>query len=147
MTGSGVIPERRSPAPVIGTLAGVPILAFGIWSAFSDRVDTHPFELARWVIAADLAHDLIWAPLAVTIAWLIGRLAPAPFRGPLRWGLASTGVLTLYAWPFLRGYGRNASVPSLLNRNYATGLTVYLVIVWVVAAVWAGAVLVRRRRN
>jgi hypothetical protein len=146
MTDSVVSGERRSPAPLIGTIVGVPILSFGVWSAFSDRADTHPFELARWVIAADLAHDLIWAPLAVVVAWLIGRLAPPVLRGPLRWALASTAVLALYAWPFLRGYGRNRSVPSLLNRNYATGLTAYVVVVWVIAAVWA-AVAWRRRRG
>jgi hypothetical protein len=138
-------PHRRSLAPLFGVLFGMPILGFGVWSAFSDRKDTHPFELARWVIAFDLAHDLIAAPIIVTVAWLVGRWVPAKVRAPLRFALGASGVLALYSWPFLRGYGRNASVPSLLNRNYATGLTVYLVVVWLIAAMWAGVMVVRSR--
>jgi len=137
--------ESRSVAPIIGTVIGVPMLAFGIWGTFSDSSATHPFELARWVIASDLVHDLIAAPIIVTIAWFVGRFAPATIRNPLRWGLGASGVLFLYAWPFLRGYGRNPAVASLLNRNYATGLAVYLVIVWFVALVWASANVLRQR--
>lgn len=139
--------ETRSIAPIVGTVVGVPMLAFGIWGTLSDRSATHPFELARWVIASDLVHDLIAAPLIVITAWLVGRFAPAMFRNPLRWGFGATGVLLLYAWPFLRGYGRNPSVPSLLNRNYATGLSVYRVIVWVIAIGWAAGNTLRHRRD
>jgi hypothetical protein len=138
---------RRSFAPVLGVLVGGPILGFGIWSAFSDRKDTHPFELARWVIASDLAHDLIAAPIIVTVAWLVGRWLPVGVRSPVRFGLGASAVLAVYSWPFIRGYGRNASVPSLLNRNYATGLTVYLVVVWIIATLWAVLSVVRRRRD
>jgi hypothetical protein len=135
----------RSVAPFLGVLVGVPILGFGVWSAFSDRNDTHPFELARWVIASDLAHDLIGAPIIVTVAWLVGRWAPTAIRAPLRFALAASAVLALYSWPFIRGYGRNASVPSLLNRNYATGLTVYIAVAWLIAAGWATIAVVRGR--
>ena len=134
---------RRSIAPIVGTAVGVPMVAFGLWGVFANSGQTHPCELARWVVAADLAHDLIAAPIIVTVAWLVGRLPRRELRAPLRWGLGATGVLVVYAWPFLRGYGRNPSVPSLLNRNYADGLALYLAAVWVVAIAW-GIVAVRR---
>ena len=135
----------RSVAPVVGVLVGVPILAFGVWGTFSSRSDTHPFELARWVVASDLAHDLVAAPIFVTLAWLVGRWLPPPARGPVRWALATTAVLALIAWPFVRGYGRNPTVPSLLNRNYATGLAAYVGVVWAIAGVWLVVAVVRSR--
>ncbi|HLM63340.1 MAG TPA: hypothetical protein VK306_03495 [Acidimicrobiales bacterium] len=46
--------------------------------------------------------------------------------------------------PFVRGYGRNAGVPSLLPRNYATGLLAALALTWLLAASWIA--LGRRRR-
>ena len=119
------------------------MLLFGIWGVFANSGQTKPFELARWVVALDLAHDLVAAPLIITTAWLVGRLAPSALRAPLRWALGSSAVLVVYSWPFLRGYGRNPTVASLLNRNYAEGLALYLVAVWVVAIVW-GAVAARK---
>jgi hypothetical protein len=132
---------------VIGAVVGVPILAVGVWGTFADRSDTHPFELARWVVASDLAHDLIAAPIFVTAAWLVGRWFPPPVRAPLRWALGTTAVLSLIAWPFIRGYGRNPTVPSLLNRNYSTGLATYVGLVWATAAVWALIAARREQRH
>jgi hypothetical protein len=138
---------RRSLAPIVGVAFGVPMLAFGLWTAFQQRHDTHPFELLRWVIASDLAHDLLAAPVIVTVAWLVGRLSPAAVRAPLRWALATSGVLLLIAWPFVRGYGRDPSIPSLLGRDYWAGLLAYLGVTWFLAAVWIGATVGRHRRR
>lgn len=140
-------PATRSRAPLVGAVIGVPILAIGIWGAIADRDQTHPVELAKWVVASDLAHDLLAAPIIVAVAWLVGRLPRPELRAPLRWGLAATGVLVLYAWPFFRGYGRNPSVPSLLNRNYAAGLAAYVAVVWVVAIAWGVIAAWQRRRR
>jgi hypothetical protein len=137
----------RSIAPIVGVVVGVPAMAIGVWQAFAVRSDVHPFELARWVVASDLAHDLIAAPIVVAVAWLVGRWLPAPVRVPVRWALASTAILALIAWPFVRGYGRNPTIPSLLDRNYATGLTAYVVAVWVLAVAWAVVGMVRARRT
>jgi hypothetical protein len=120
------------------------MLAYGVWIAIRDGHDTHPFELLRWVIASDLAHDLLAAPFIVAVGWLVGRRAPIPLRAPLRWSLATSGVLLLVAWPFVRGYGRDPSIPSLLGRDYTTGLLAYLGATWVVGLVWFGVAVGRR---
>jgi len=127
-----------SPVPaIIGAVIGLPMLAYGVWGAIDERSRTKPWELARWVIGADIVHDAIWAPVIVAASWLIGRLIPRIAQTPVRWASATTAVLALIAWPFLRGYGRDASIPSLLDRNYATGLLTYIAVVWVIALGWS----------
>ena len=134
-TDADAVPSRV--AATVGALVGVAIMGYGVWGAFADGERTKPFELARWVVGADLAHDLILAPVVIAVSWAIGRVVPVVARPPVRWAAATSGMLCLIAWPFVRGYGRNASVPSLLDRNYATGLVAYLAVVWVAAGIWA----------
>lgn len=136
---------RRAIAPIIGTVIGGGFLAFGIWSAFvGDRV--RPPAFARWIIGADLLHDLVVAPVVVAVAWGVGRIVPPVARAPIRFGLAASAVLSIYAWPFVRGYGHNPRVPSLLNRHYGVGLAVYIAVAWMIAGIWLVAAVARRRR-
>ena len=64
---------------------------------------------------------------------------------------ATSAVLAVVAWPFVRGYGRQPGNPSLLPRNYAAGLVVYLAAIWTVALAIVGVGLavraVRRSRS
>lgn len=122
----------------VGLAVGGPVIAFGVAGAVGDAASTHPAELARWVVGGALVHDLVLAPIVLGVSWLLGRLAGRrarrPALGPVRWAMATSAVLVLFAWPFVRGYGRNPGVPSLLNRDYGAGLVAYLVAVWAVAA-------------
>ncbi len=95
-----------------------------------------------------LVHDLVLVPLVLVAGWVLHRVVRAgPTRSVLTWCLATSGVLALVAWPFVRGYGRQASNPSLLARDYARGLAVYIAAVWAVGAVVLVAETVRRRRS
>lgn len=128
--------ERPSAFALVAIALGVTAMGYGVWGALDNEGRTHPVELAGWVVGADLAHDLLLAPLVAGVSWLVARSIPAIGQHPVRWALATSGVLCLIAWPFVRGYGRNASVPSLLDRNYAVGLSVYVGIVWAIAGLW-----------
>jgi len=55
--------------------------------------------------------------------------------------------LTLIARPFVRGYGRRADVPSALQRSYARGLIVYLMVIWLIAVAVFAVGRIRRRRT
>jgi hypothetical protein len=45
------------------------------------------------------------------------------------------------------GYGRDPSIPSLLNRNYGAGLAAALAVVWAGVAMWLAVVVAARRRR
>ncbi len=113
------------------------MVAWGVLGAVRDRGDVRPWEAVRWAVGANLLNDLIVIPLTLVVVALIHRIVPRPARAPVTWGVAATAILSLYAWPFVRGYGRNRTVPSLLNRDYGEGLAVLVGATWVIVAVWA----------
>jgi hypothetical protein len=120
---------------VVGLLLGLPVLAYGVRGVLIDAGDTHPAELARWMIGVALAGDLVLVPLALAAGALGRRFVPVWAWPAVRAGLLATGVLALVGWPFVRGYGTNRTVPSLLARNYATGLAIAVALAWFVVAV------------
>jgi hypothetical protein len=131
------LPETTSRRGLlIGLALGLPIIGYGLRGAIVDAADTHPSELARWVIGTALAHDLVLVPVAAAIALLVHRFTPGPAWPPVRTGLAATGVLALVGWPFVRGYGDDPTNPSVLPRNYGAGLAAAVGVVWLAVAAW-----------
>lgn len=117
---------------VMGLVIGLPIIAYGIRGVLVDSVRTHPFELARWVVGIALVHDLVLVPIVLVLGAVVRKMVRDDrARRAIRAGFIMSASLTLVAWPLIRGYGRRASVPSLLPRNYLMGFVVYLVITWV----------------
>jgi len=134
--------SARVPAPQhrdggrlfwITTGVGWAIIAGAVVGAVADRRDAQPLELARWVIGAAIVHDLVWLPLVALAGVALSRVARGRLPRALAWAVATSAVLVVVAWPFVRGYGRQRGNPSLLPRNYALGVAAYLVAIWVVA--------------
>ena len=48
--------------------------------------------------------------------------------------LAVSGIVALFSYPLVRGFGLAANNPTSLPHNYAAGLLVVLGVVWAVAA-------------
>jgi hypothetical protein len=97
------------------------------------------------MVGVAIAGDLVLVPVALAVGVLGRRFVPAWAWPPVRAGLLATGVVALAGWPFVRGYGVSRTVPSLLARDYALGVTVALAVVWAIVAlllVWLWA---RRR--
>lgn len=118
----------------ITTVIGWSVMAGAVIGAVADRRDAQPTVLARWLVGAALLHDLLWLPIVALVGAVLAR-AGRGGRVPaaVRWAIATSAVLVLIAWPFVRGYGRNRGNPSLLPRNYAHGLVAYLLLTWFLA--------------
>ncbi|MGH9191534.1 MAG: hypothetical protein ACRDZ0_03555 [Acidimicrobiales bacterium] len=137
MRAKRALPETTSRRGLlIGLALGLPIIGYGLRGAIVDAADTHPSELARWVIGSALVHDLVLVPVAAAIALLVHRFTPRRAWPPVRTGLAATGVLALVGWPFVRGYGDDPTNPSVLPRNYGAGLAAAVGVVWLAVAAW-----------
>jgi hypothetical protein len=118
-------------------IIGSGVMVFGVLGLFHSASRTHPGQWVRWWLGGLVVHDLIVAPLVIAFgAFMIGR-ARGWWRAPLQGGLIATGIVTLVAWPFLRGYGLNPDNPSVLPGNYAWGLAGTLAIIWSITAVIA----------
>jgi hypothetical protein len=136
-------PSQRHPGPsaklfIPALLVGWGIMAYGASTALGNARDAHPFALAVHVVAFDLAHDLIVAPTAFVVAWLVGKFIPAGFRSPVRAALA-TSVLTVgFSYPLVRRWGKRATNSSTLPLAYGRNVILLLVIIWVLAIVVGG---------
>jgi hypothetical protein len=63
-----------------------------------------------------------------------GRLLPRSWWAPVACGAVCTVVLVMLAVPVIDRRNALPDNPSVLDRNYATGLTVALAIVWILVA-------------
>lgn len=125
--------EPTGPGLWIGLALGVPCIAWGIRGVLAESARTHPAELGRWIVGSAVVHDALLLPVVLGVGVLARRFVPTVAWPAVRWALATTGVVLLVSWPFVRGYGRRPSNPSLLPRAYGTGVLVTLALVWVVA--------------
>jgi hypothetical protein len=106
---------------VVGLALGVPVMLFGVRGILVDARDTHPAELARWLVGAAVVHDLVLLPVVGGMGWALRRLTPGPAWPVVRAGAVAVGTLALVTWPYAAGYGASAGNPSLLPRDYVLG--------------------------
>jgi len=126
--------DDGGPVFWVATAIGWAIILIGVRTGLRDR-ELEPWSLAKWVGGGLLLHDLAWLTLVAIIGVVLAYLLRGRVPVVLGWALATTAVLTIIAWPFVRGYGRRADVPSALQRNYAQGLLAYIAVTWLLALI------------
>ena len=129
-----------------GTTLGAAIVIFGLYGLFTHLAAHQRGNFAKWFIGADLIHDLVIAPAACIIGYLVIRLVPRPMRFPLQAGLFTTAVVLAVAWAPLRGDGRRHDNPSIQPLNYTTAVATVLAVIWSLVAIWM-IVATRRQSN
>lgn len=147
MSGARPTPQAYGRLFWVGLAVGWSVIGFGVLSLVSHAGATHPIVSALYVVGAALAHDLVLVPLTLAFATMVGGRLPARIRARATAASIATGVVLLFVYPALRGFGRLSDNPSLLPRDYAFGLAVALAVVWLTAAVWRPAIRLRRRRS
>lgn len=125
-------------------VVGWGVMAYALRGVFVDDHFTHPDDLAKWLVGSALVHDLVVAPAVLVVGWVVHRWVPAQVRGPVQLGLFASGVMALFAYPFVRGYGDVPSNPSALPRDYTEGLLLVLATIWAAVAVAIAAAGARR---
>jgi hypothetical protein len=134
--------HRVSPkAFVPALLVGLALISVGVRSALGNQRDSHPSALVAHVVGFDLAHDLLLAPIALFVGWIIKKILPPYARGPIRGAIAISSMFVVFAYPLVRRWGKRPGNPSTLPLPYGTNLAIIVGIVWITAAV-----IVARRR-
>jgi hypothetical protein len=121
-------------------------MAAGAWGLVSEADRTRPADAARFVLGLAVAHDVLVAPLVVLAGWVVARVVPVSARAPVQVALVASAFVVVFAFPFVRGYGRVVTNPSILPRDYGRGTVAVVAAVWTVAAVALLAGQFRRRR-
>jgi hypothetical protein len=142
---SGAVDTRVEAAP--GwlfwplTALGLAVSAVGVYGRWRNRgpgiLDVRLRPIVAWTVGAVIVHDLIFAPLALMVGAGLRWVRPRVLRAPLQVALALTVLVTVVAFPLVRGYGVRADDPSRLPLNYALGYGALLVCIWAGCAAWA----------
>lgn len=125
-----------------GLAIGWAVMAYGVWGIFDQSDLTQPPALARWVLGSAIAHDALLAPPVAVVGVALAFVVPRWLRGPVRAALAVSGIVVLFSYPALRGFGRREGNPSILPLDYTRNVALVLAAIWVVAlvtAVWRRA--------
>jgi hypothetical protein len=120
---------------------GLAVMGFGIYGMWVNQgtglLDVRLRPMLTWIIGAVVLHDLVLAPVTLATGRGLRRVRPCLLRAPLQVGLAATALVTLLAFPLVRGYGTRAADPSRLPLNYTVGYGALLAVVWLACAAWA----------
>ena len=131
------------PAPLFWglTLAGLAVMGFGLYGIVRFQgtgiLDVRVRQMATWVVGAIIVHDLVFAPLVLAVGRGLRWVRPRALRAPLQAGLAASALVTLLAYPLIRGYGVRGGDPSRLPLNYTVGYLALLAVIWLGCALWA----------
>lgn len=121
-------------------LVGGLVMALGLYGIVRDATMTHPVNWAVFFLGGIAAHDLLLAPVVLTVAAVGLRWA-----GPLvRAGLIVSGLVTLTMLPVMLRLGDRQRDPSRLPLPYGRNLLIVLGLVW--AGIGVLAVVRHQRR-
>ena len=118
----------------IGLGVGSVLIAYGARGAVTELTGVQLTSFLRYFVGAALVHDLLVAPAAGAVAWLVARRVPKVAVGPVHAALLVSAVVAVVAWPLVRGYGATPGEPSFLSRDYGTSVLVIWAVVWTSAA-------------
>jgi hypothetical protein len=118
--------------------AGVGIVGYGGWLLRPD------FTVAvQWLLAGPILHDAVVAPVVGLAGLALSRLLPTRvWRWWIAAGLAVTGTLLLIVLPLTLRPHPAAANPGLVDRDYTTGLAIWLAVFW--AGLLLGAAITSR---
>jgi len=120
---------------IILAVAGIALLAFGVFRLLSE-IPTHSLlMLAVWLVAALVLHDALLAPSVVGLGWLLRRYVPDRGRHYVQVALIMIALVTLIAIPMIFLRGSQPAAKALLLRNYGANLIVIIGILTVASVI------------
>ena len=131
----------------VATVVGWSVIAFGIVGLWRGRGMGTAFDVATWVVAGNVVHDVVIVPVALLIGTALALVVRRPYRIPVCLGLAASALAVAVGYPALRGFGAKRSNPTLLPLDYRSAVLTVLVVIWGLVAVWCAVLFVGRARR
>jgi hypothetical protein len=123
-------------------LVGWGMIAYGAMHALDDAGDAHPLAIVVHIVAFDVLHDVVIAPIVLLTAWMISKVVPHYARGTVRFAAAASAIVTVFSWPLVRAWGKRPNNSSTLPLDYGRNLVIVLAAIWALSIV----TIVRRAR-
>lgn len=132
----------------VGLVVGAAMMAWGA-VLFLDATGSAEARrsFVEWLVGADLAHDLLLAPVVAVVAWLLARVVPARWWPPVAAGLVISAFVVLLALLPLRGSADVSGNPTIQPLDYRTSTLTALGLVWAGVALWTLGLVAWRRRS
>lgn len=122
---------------------GVLLGAYGAWLALTRQDAGQLVEIAVWLAAGVVLHDVVVAGVVLVGVGVGRRVLPRPWQAPATLALVVWGGVTLMAVPVLGRFGARPDNPTLLDRP-SLGAWAALSVVTVVVVAVTGLVRARR---
>ncbi|GAC1544969.1 MAG: hypothetical protein NVS3B12_33780 [Acidimicrobiales bacterium] len=125
--------DRAGPLFWLSAAAGWLVIAYGIRGLLAHHIDTRPANYARFAVGGALLHDLVFAPVIVLVGVAVSRVVRGRSRAPIQAGLLSSGLVALYSYPLIRGFGHANHNPTSLPHNYTANAAIVIGVIWAIA--------------
>ena len=132
----------------VALAVGGAVMGWGVW-LFLDATSsgTARRSFVTWLVGADLAHDLVVAPVVALAAWALAGVVTDWWWPPVQAGVViSAFVLLLAALP-LAGTADATGNPTIQPLDYTRSTLTALALVWGAVGAWVVGGRLRRRRS
>ncbi len=122
----------------VALVVGAAVMAWGVFlflEATPAAAARHSFAI--WVVGADLAHDLLLAPVVAGLGWLLARAVPRRRWPAVHAGVVVSTFVVLLALLPLAGTAAVSRNPTIQPLDYRTSTLTALALVWAGVAAWA----------
>lgn len=114
---------------------GAGCAGYGVALALPIVFSSAGFSFAGWFLGGPIAHDALLAPAAGVLGLALARVLPTTWRAPVLAAAACSAVLLVVAIGQLWRASVGTANPGLHDRDYRTGLLIWLAGIWVTAAI------------
>ena len=132
----------------VALAVGGAVMGWGVW-LFLDATSsgTARRSFVTWLVGADLAHDLVVAPVVALAAWALAGVVPDRWWPPVQAGVViSAFVLLLAARPLARPAAAPGH-PTIEPLDHPPPPLPALALLWGAVGAWVVGGRLRRRRS
>jgi hypothetical protein len=120
-----------------GVVIGWTAIGIGLFGVFDHPKSANAFKVFRLLVGLNIVNDAVVIPALLLLAFAVRRYAPRWVLLPAQVWFIMVGAVTVYAYPFVGGFGKAKVNPSILPHNYAHSLLIVLTCVTAFSALLA----------